>query len=288
MSEKIPAPNFTAVPNRIFELMPDMKEAELRVTLIIARQTFGWHRRSDKISLSQLMKMAGMSRQGVLNGIEEGMARGTISRRPHGDGFVYSLVVVNEVDQDEDEESTTLTSGGQPSRPVVVNEVDTQNKGKKLKQTTTTPTPPQPAEESAPVAGAASAAGGGGADLKTEAEAYLYRCGVKSKSKRKLIAASLTMERIQQEWTALAALNAQRQAKGLAPLGGGHFADTLEALASAPADSTPPAACLPQKPKAPYLTPEWHTWTDQQRDEATEAYSADLRRYDRAIARAAR
>lgn len=117
------APNYTQFPNALIMLMPEMGEAELKVTLAIARKTFGWHKDEDKLSLSQLMELTGLSRQGVLNGILAGTERGTIARREDGDSFKYRLLV-NEVDQ---------TS--QPSRPEVVNEVDTQKKDKEKKET---------------------------------------------------------------------------------------------------------------------------------------------------------
>lgn len=110
-------PNYTQIPNVLIdEQLLNMKEAEIKVTLAIARKTFGWHKERDKLSLSQLMELTGLSRQGVLNGIEAGIARGTINREPAGQSFYYKLVV-NEVDQ-----LNKPTS--QRSRPVLVNEVD--------------------------------------------------------------------------------------------------------------------------------------------------------------------
>src|SRR3972149_3352570 len=130
-------PNYTQTPNAIFELMADesahLTDAELRVLLAITRQTFGWHRQRDKISLSQLMKLTGMSRQGVVNGIEAGMKRGLIGRSPdEGDkrGGIWYFLLVNEVDQSstltshEVDQSTTLTRTSQRGRPVLVNGVD--------------------------------------------------------------------------------------------------------------------------------------------------------------------
>ena len=110
-------PNYTQIPNALLdEHMADMKEAELKVTMAIARKTFGWHKQTDRLSITQLMDLTGLSRQGVLNGIEAGLNRGTIYREAVGQSFAYSLVV-NEVDQ-----STDSTS--QRSRPEPVNEVD--------------------------------------------------------------------------------------------------------------------------------------------------------------------
>jgi hypothetical protein len=112
--------NFTKLPNNFFILATQMKEAELRVTLVIARETFGWHRKTAELSFSYFMTLTGLTRQGVSNGLTEGLERGTIQREAKGQGFEYSLTiseVVNEVDQ-----STKQTR--QRSRPQVVNEVD--------------------------------------------------------------------------------------------------------------------------------------------------------------------
>src|SRR5262245_5804895 len=82
-------PNHTQTPNALFdELMRDMKEAELKVTLAICRQTFGWHRKEDELSLTQLSDLTGLSRQSVISGIEAGMRRGIILRKPKGQSFL--------------------------------------------------------------------------------------------------------------------------------------------------------------------------------------------------------
>ncbi len=119
-------PNYTQLPNTLLDIhMPHMKEAELRVVLAIARSTFGWHKTQDKLSISQLMEKTGLTRQGVVNGIQSGVERGVIKREENGMGFIYSLVVndelVNEIDY--------LT-------PKLVNEVDTQKKVFKEKKKT--------------------------------------------------------------------------------------------------------------------------------------------------------
>lgn len=65
------APNYTQIPNIIFdELMPKMKEAELRIFMIICRHTIGWHVREKVFSLTFFQNLTGMSKQGVLNGIK--------------------------------------------------------------------------------------------------------------------------------------------------------------------------------------------------------------------------
>lgn len=51
------SPNTTAVPDEFFDLIaPNLSEAELRVILYIFRRTFGFKKRSDDISLKQLVE----------------------------------------------------------------------------------------------------------------------------------------------------------------------------------------------------------------------------------------
>ncbi len=130
-SEKgeIPPPNYTQIPNSLFALYPKMKEAEIRVVMAIARETFGWHRPKKILSLSRLMKLTGLSKQGVLNGVDLGIERGLILRTPVKNSFEYSLhiqeEIVNEVDTFEESEVVNQVDyPGQPSRPQTVNEVD--------------------------------------------------------------------------------------------------------------------------------------------------------------------
>jgi phage replication O-like protein O len=137
---RIPAPNYTQIPNAVLDLMADMGEAELRVVLAIARQTFGWHKKRDKISLSQLTKLTGMSRPAVVNGLKAGIERGLIDRTPDpndGRGGIWYHLLVNEVNQSStltSNQLTTLTRTSNPTLPELVNEVNTQKKEKERKE----------------------------------------------------------------------------------------------------------------------------------------------------------
>jgi len=63
---KIPAPNYTNTPNIFFdEIMKTLNEGEMRVLLIIIRQTFGWHKCEDWITLSMLAQKTGYERRSV-------------------------------------------------------------------------------------------------------------------------------------------------------------------------------------------------------------------------------
>lgn len=62
-------PNYTQTPNIFFDdIAKTLKEGELRVLLVIMRQTFGWGNKEwDYISISQLMEKTGMERKAVIN-----------------------------------------------------------------------------------------------------------------------------------------------------------------------------------------------------------------------------
>ena len=98
-------PNFTMTPNYLFdELLPKMKGSELKVTMILARKTYGWHKKQDEISLSQFMELTGMSRQSVINGLEDGIKRGTIIKVEKGDSKSNSNIYALNLYEDEPEE----------------------------------------------------------------------------------------------------------------------------------------------------------------------------------------
>jgi hypothetical protein len=98
----IDKPTYTQTPNILFdELMRDMGEAELKVTLAIMRQTFGWHRHFYEMSLTDLQEFTGLSRPSVTKGIDAGIRRGTMRRRQDDAGnFYYGLVVNGDDDND--------------------------------------------------------------------------------------------------------------------------------------------------------------------------------------------
>lgn len=101
----VPAPNYTQVPNLIFELMAAMEGTELRVVLAIARRTFGYHKEKAKASISDLMKDTGLSRPSVISGVEAGAMRGLVQREPAPNdgrgGFLYWLNVQEDKDADQ-------------------------------------------------------------------------------------------------------------------------------------------------------------------------------------------
>jgi len=110
-------PNHTQAPNKFFDILPDMGDAELRVTLVMIRQTFGYHRDTFKMGISKLAAAAGLTDNGARNGAKAAEERGIFKR-------------VNPDSQKEAEWALNVTP----------NHVDPQL-GEPLPPTTLTPTP---------------------------------------------------------------------------------------------------------------------------------------------------
>ena len=55
------SPNYTQVPNEMFDLMSTMGHAEFKVIMVAVRQTIGYHRQRDAISYTQFEAMTGLS-----------------------------------------------------------------------------------------------------------------------------------------------------------------------------------------------------------------------------------
>lgn len=89
-------PNTSPVPNALFELLPAMSEAELKVTLYLVRQTYGWFREWSETGYSTMDKICeatGLSDNSARTGIKAAMDRGTTERKPDGKSFQYRILV---------------------------------------------------------------------------------------------------------------------------------------------------------------------------------------------------
>jgi phage replication O-like protein O len=63
---------YTQIPNPFIEKkMRDLNGTAVKVFLAIARRTLCWQRLDESITLNQLQRMTGASRQGVLNALDE-------------------------------------------------------------------------------------------------------------------------------------------------------------------------------------------------------------------------
>ncbi len=69
------------IPNTVIdEVMPILSDAALRCYLVITRQTTGWQKTSDRISISQFMAKTGKSRHTVIKGCNELEKLGLITK----------------------------------------------------------------------------------------------------------------------------------------------------------------------------------------------------------------
>lgn len=69
--------NWSAVPNVIID-DPGLSPHAFRVAVLIARRTWGWHKETDSISLSQIVEATGMARSTAQKAVTELEAQGCI------------------------------------------------------------------------------------------------------------------------------------------------------------------------------------------------------------------
>lgn len=91
MAKGFQAPNYTQIPNDLFDMIPEMGEALLRFLLAISRLTFGYHRDRARASLTKLEKMTGLSRPSVVKAAKQAEKLGLVEK--HKDGGVNEWVV---------------------------------------------------------------------------------------------------------------------------------------------------------------------------------------------------
>jgi hypothetical protein len=129
----VASPGYTQVPNVLLEdvLREIATLAELKVTMAIVRNTFGWGKAEKLISLTDLQAATGLSRQSAQKGVEAALERGFIGRRRDGHGFIYGLRVAKNVGSSgEVKESSSLTSKSLDPRPPSIPEKESPTDGK--------------------------------------------------------------------------------------------------------------------------------------------------------------
>lgn len=115
-SEGFQSPNHTQVPNDFFDMIADMDESELKTTLIMIRQTFGFHREGFRMGIGKLAKKTGMSDNSVKAGAKAAEERGTFKRlNPDAKTEAEWGLVVDGSTIDPPESGSTIDPvGGQP------------------------------------------------------------------------------------------------------------------------------------------------------------------------------
>lgn len=87
-------PNYTQIPNAILDNMASMTMPEYLVISAICRQTFGWHKKSEKLSATQLQALTGLSKHAVLDALDAALRDGWITRKPAGQTYRYTVNVL--------------------------------------------------------------------------------------------------------------------------------------------------------------------------------------------------
>lgn len=83
---------WTQTPNFIYDLIPHMCESEIKVIMVILRETIGWQREFISLSLSDLQRLTKMARASVNGGIQAAIKRGILERTEDGQSFIYKIV----------------------------------------------------------------------------------------------------------------------------------------------------------------------------------------------------
>jgi hypothetical protein len=144
MSGRIFEPNYSQVPNALLDGMATLSDVELRVALVVCRQTFGWHRERAILSISFLMKATGMAKMSVIKGCALLMGRGWLKKGRSGrfNGANVFELVVSDLSTGWTGKAPDLSTGWTGTCPrggqAPVHGVDTNKERKERKETCST------------------------------------------------------------------------------------------------------------------------------------------------------
>jgi phage replication O-like protein O len=82
---------YTKIPNKILDNSHLYTPAEFKVLLAICRKIYGWHKKEDRISYSQITKMTGLSISGVIKSLDKLVDMGAITREKLKNGYKYTI-----------------------------------------------------------------------------------------------------------------------------------------------------------------------------------------------------
>lgn len=78
---KIEEPNFTQKPKDLIDhWLPNLKEVETKVLLVIIRKTFGRQKTSEATNLPDLEKLTGSSKASIIKAIKSLIEKGILSK----------------------------------------------------------------------------------------------------------------------------------------------------------------------------------------------------------------
>jgi len=129
---------FTMVPNVCFDTyMKEMTANEFQTYMFVIRKTMGWHKSSDKISLSQFKKNINSSTPTIRKAIKGLRKKGFIKQIPSGRSYRYSIIKPSinfkTVKQHGSNGEKNLQGNGKESYSKPCKNLSTQNKTQKKK-----------------------------------------------------------------------------------------------------------------------------------------------------------
>lgn len=101
-SGPLPAPDFTMVPNLVFDaILPRLDGGEAKVLFYLIRETYGWHHQAVRLSLPDVCRGAGVSRRTAAEALKRFEAVGLVqierSIGQHGkEANAYRLLVTED------------------------------------------------------------------------------------------------------------------------------------------------------------------------------------------------
>jgi len=134
--DDIDKPKYTQVPNAILD-NTELSHVEFRLASIIARQTFGWHKDTDRISISQFQKKGNMSRSTVAITLKSLEKKGAICCDRSKSINSYRIKIVRQKDQSKPASTINglaSTINGLASGPLNGHTKETINKLNKRKK----------------------------------------------------------------------------------------------------------------------------------------------------------
>ncbi|MCG2589527.1 replication protein [Rhodohalobacter sulfatireducens] len=132
LDERIP---FTKVPNRILdEVISKLSGSEFKILMTICRSTFGFHKKRDKISISQMVDATGLAKSTVIDALHKLTQKKIIKKNEEVIPHEYLVVESNQQNLDgPKKQPDSVRKSNQP----LVRKPDTQKKPSKEKKDTT-------------------------------------------------------------------------------------------------------------------------------------------------------
>ena len=122
-------PNYTQLPNVILDNLRSFTDAELRVIMAICRKTIGYHKDTDQLAHSQLVKMTGLSINSIKKARESLKQKGLITWYSEGSGrgikTYYDIIISGNNILPGDTINQGNISPGDTIPPIIISPGDT-------------------------------------------------------------------------------------------------------------------------------------------------------------------